>query len=59
MVLAAGITMLGTVAAGELLTNPNYMPDGEWERPNAQMVFTTKVLRGSAAPPHVLETWFW
>jgi hypothetical protein len=58
MVLAAGITMLGTLAAGELLTNPGYIPDGEWERPNVQMVFTTRVLRGSATPPRVLETWF-
>jgi hypothetical protein len=59
VVLAAGITMLGTLAAGELLTNPAFIPEGEWERPNAQMVFTTKVLRGSAAPPRVIETWFW
>ncbi len=59
MVLAAGVTMLRTLAAGELLTNPAYMPEGDWERPNAQMVFTTKVLRGSAAPPRVLETHFW
>jgi hypothetical protein len=58
-VLAGGATMLGTLAAGELLTNPFYMPDGEWERPNAQVVFAATILRGSAAPPRVLETWFW
>jgi hypothetical protein len=57
--IAAGITMLGTLAAGELLTSPSYIPDGEWERPKAQMFFTTRVLRGSATPPRVLETWFW
>jgi len=59
MVLAAGVTMLGTLAAGELLTNPEYMPDGDWERPNAQILFATTVLRGAAAPPRVLQTWFW
>jgi len=59
MVLAGGVTMLGTLAAGELLTNPAHMPDGDWERPNAQVVFATTVLRGSAAPPRVLDTWFW
>ena len=30
MVLAGGVTMLGTLAAGELLTNPAYMPEGDW-----------------------------
>ena len=59
MVLAGGATMLGTLAAAELLTNPAYMPEGEWGRPNAQVVFATAVLRGSAAPPRVVETWFW
>jgi len=59
MVIAGGATMLGTLAAGELLTNPGLMPTGEWERPNAQVVFATTVLRGSAAPARVLETWFW
>jgi hypothetical protein len=59
MVLAAGVTMLGTLAAGELLTRAEYMPEGEWDRPNVQMLFATTVLRGAAAPPRVLETWFW
>jgi hypothetical protein len=58
-VLAGGATMLGTIAAGELLTNPAYMPDGEWDRPNAQVLFAATILRGSAAPPRALETWFW
>lgn len=59
MVVAGGATMFGTLAAGELLTNGAYAPGGEWERPNAQIVFATTVLRGSAAPPRVLETVFW
>jgi hypothetical protein len=59
MILAAGVTMLGTLAAGELLTNPECMPDGSWDRPNAQVLFSTKVLRGSATSPRVLETCFW
>jgi hypothetical protein len=59
VVLAAGVTMLGTAAAAELLTNSEYMPEGEWERPNGQVLFSTRVLRGSAAPPQVLETFFW
>lgn len=58
-VLAAGVTMLGTLAAGELLTNPACMPDAPWERLNAQILFSTKVLRGSATAPRALETWFW
>lgn len=59
MVLAAGLTMLGTLAAGELLTNPAGLPEGEWERPNAQVVFAATVLRGAAAAPRVIEAWFW
>jgi hypothetical protein len=59
MVLVAGVTMLGTLAAGELLTNEMYLAEGDWDRPNAQVVFATTVLRGCAAPPRVVETWFW
>ncbi len=59
MVLAGGITMLGTRAAAELLTNPAYMPEGDWGRPNAQVVFSTAVLRGSATAPRVVEACFW
>lgn len=59
MILAGGITMLGTLAAGELLTKPELMPDGEWDGPNGQVLFSTKVLRGAAAPPVVVDTWFW
>src|SRR5206468_9481331 len=33
MVLAAGVTMLGTLAAGEVLTTPVHIPEGEWHRP--------------------------
>lgn len=59
MVLAGGVTMLGTLAAGELLTSAELMPDGAWDRNNGQVLFSTKVLRGSAASPIVVKTWFW
>jgi hypothetical protein len=58
-IVSGGLTMLGTLAAAALLTGPGSLPEAEWERANAQVVFATTVLRGSPAPPRVLDTWFW
>jgi hypothetical protein len=65
VVVAAGLLGYGTMAAGEFLTNPEYLaamakvaPRG-WEHKNLQIVLSTKVIAGNSGPPRVLATYFW
>ena len=66
MVLAAaGMSVFGTMAAAEFLTNENEMhkltalaPKG-WEHKNVEIVLATDVIRGHAGPPTVVATHFW
>lgn len=65
VISAAGITQYGTEAAGEFLTNPDYLgeairqaPRG-WQGKNLQVVLSTRVIGDTAGPPHVLATQFW
>lgn len=65
IVIAAGITQYGTAAAGEFLTNPEYLSQlirqapRDWQRKNLQVVLATKVIGGTAGAPQVLATQFW
>lgn len=65
VVSAAGITQYGTEAAGEFLTNPDYLGEAirqapaDWQNKNVQVVLSTKVIGGTAGPPHVLAVHFW
>lgn len=65
VVTAAGVTQYGTAAAGEFLTNPEYLSQAirqaprDWQHKNVQVVLETKVIDGTAGPPHVLATHFW
>lgn len=65
VVSAAGITQYGTEAAGEFLSNPDYLAEGirhapsDWRNKNIQVVLSTKVIGGTAGPPHVLAAYFW
>lgn len=62
---AAGITQYGTAAAGEFVTNPDYLAQlirqapADWQHKNLQAVLATKVIDGTAGPPQVLATNFW
>ena len=65
VVTAAGIGQYGTIAAGEFLTDPQYMetmaasaPLG-WEQRNMQLVIATTVIKGYSGPPRILATHFW
>jgi len=64
VIVAAGITKYGTMAAGEFLTSPrlndltSYAPR-DWRRKNLQIILGTKVVKGSPGPPRVLATYFW
>jgi hypothetical protein len=64
VIVAAGITKYGTMAAGEFLTSSRlneltrYAPR-DWRRKNLQVVLATKVVKGSPGPPRVLAAYFW
>lgn len=65
VVTAAGITNMGTHAAAEFLTNPDYLnaalaaaPAG-WERKNLQIVIYCKVIGNTPGPPRVIATHIW
>jgi hypothetical protein len=65
VVTAAGITNMGTHAAAEFLTNPEYLnaaltsaPDG-WEQKNLQIVIYCKVIGNTPGPPRILAIHYW
>ena len=65
VVAAAGITVFGTFAAGEFLTDPNEMkklaaeaPFG-WEGKNVELVLATDVIRGRSGPATIVAAQFW
>lgn len=65
VVIAAGITHFGTMAAGELLSNPAYfsevvqqLPQG-WQKKNLQIVLRVPVVQGAPGHPRVLATQVW
>jgi hypothetical protein len=65
VVVVAGLRSHGTAAAGEFLTNPEYLAaitkqaPKNWEHKNLQVVLTTKVISGNSGPPRVVATTFW
>lgn len=65
IVVAAGIGAIGTMAAGEFLTDPQYMAQlarqapKDWEHKNVQVVITAQVINAHAGPPRVVATQFW
>lgn len=65
VVVAAGLTGNGTMAAGEFLTNPEYMESvlknapKNWGQKNLQLVISTEVINGNSGPPRVVDQYFW
>lgn len=64
-VVVAGMAKDGTMAAGEFVTEPQYMeelarraPIG-WQKKNLQVVIRTDVVKGSPGPPSIVATYFW
>lgn len=65
VVMAGGIGIYGTAAAGEFLSDPMYLakfakqaPDN-WDRKNIQVVIATKVINGVSGPPQIQSSYFW
>ena len=61
VVVAAGLTGYGTLAAGEFLSDPVYMEAAarlapeHWENKNFQLVLATRVINGNSGPPQVVD----
>jgi hypothetical protein len=65
IVVAAGIGIYGTMAAGEFLADNNHLAalahraPADWARKNVQVVVATKVINGVSGPPRIVATYFW
>ena len=65
VVIAAGLTGYGTIAAGEFLSNPAYLEavskaaPRNWSSKNMQILISTKVINGNSGPPNVVDQYFW
>jgi hypothetical protein len=65
VMVAAGITVFGTSAAGDFLTSKNEMkklaaiaPPG-WEKKNMELVLSTDVIKGRSGPASIIASQFW
>jgi len=62
---AAGIGSPGTQAAGELISNGEYLEEAlrkappDWNTENLQIVVQTSVIDAIPGPPHVVASYFW
>lgn len=65
VVAAGGVTHLGTMMAGDFLSNPAYFREAlqsaprDWEQKNMQIVLQTRIDGETPGPPRVLATEFW
>jgi hypothetical protein len=65
VVTAAGLSVFGTLAAGEFLTTPDEFrkiqgvaPRG-WQQKNFELVLSTDVIRGKSGHPNIVAAHFW
>jgi len=65
IVVAAGLTQYGTIAAGEFLSNPDYFADAArrlppaWQKKNLQIVLSVPVVNRVSGRPRILATCVW
>jgi hypothetical protein len=65
VIIAAGITQYGTMAAGEFLSNPEYFAEAvpkfprDWQKKNLQIVLRVPVVNRIPGRPRVLATHVW
>lgn len=65
VISAAGIENYGTLAAGEFVTQADYIGAAlaatapQWRQQNVQFVLGTKVIDGTPGPPRVLAVHYW
>jgi hypothetical protein len=65
VISAAGIESYGTLAAGEFVTDSEYLGaallrlPSDWRHKNVQFVLGTKIIEGTPGPPQVLAAHIW
>jgi len=65
LISAAGIGSPGTQAAGEVVSNVQYLEEAlrtapeDWNKKNIQLVVQTNVIDSIPGPPHVVASYFW
>jgi hypothetical protein len=66
IVIAAGLTQYGTIAAGEFLSNPDYFSeavrqfkDKDWQKKDLQVVLRVPVVNRISGRPQILATHVW
>jgi hypothetical protein len=65
IVLAAGLSHLGTQVAGETLTNPAYLSKAlrgapsDWAKRNMQLLLRVQLFGNTAGPPTLVASSFW
>lgn len=65
VISVAGIEAYGTLAAGEFVTEPEYVgatlsaAPRDWRHKNVQFVLMTKIIDGTPGPPRVLARHVW
>jgi hypothetical protein len=65
VVVAAGVSRGGTVAAGEFLVDPKRMDEmlnlvpRDWKRKNLEIVLETQVIQGLSGPPRISAVHVW
>jgi hypothetical protein len=65
VIIAAGITQYGTMAAGEFLSNGEYFADAvrqlprDWQKKNLQIVLRVPVVNRISGRPRILATHVW
>jgi hypothetical protein len=65
VVVAAGISRGGTVAAGEFLVDDHHMEEmlaqvpRDWKRKNLEIVLETQVIQGRSGPPRISAVHVW
>jgi hypothetical protein len=65
LISIGGLRTAGTQAAGELISDPQYLAEAlrnapkDWSKRNVQIVVQTKVTDAIPSPPQVVATYFW
>jgi hypothetical protein len=65
VIVAAGLAAQGTIATGEMLSNPEFLQGlllhapANWQHMNLEAVIATEVVDGKSGPPRVIAVNFW
>ena len=64
-VAVAGISATGTRAAGDFVSNSEFLQDGlrdapgNWQKKNLELILQTAITDSVAGPPHVVAAYYW